>query len=125
MDKPMMVISFEPTGEVNAMHRDEFPLGFLGRQEISRASEIIFDDKSQKWGIYVSTNGLPDPLPLTRAGTPDFQFILYDGAHDIDGYNTARDIEVRWLEEVALAGISVHTEASINILKSIRKERGV
>ena len=49
-----MVIDFRPDGEVNAMHRDSFDLGFLGPQEIMRASDIRFDGNRQLWDIYVA-----------------------------------------------------------------------
>lgn len=91
-DEKMMTISFSETGEVNALHRDEFNLAFLGSQEIDRASDIRFDAETQRWGIHLRTkDGFVEQPPPHLAG-----FLSYD---------TARQFEVRFLEQCRMLSI--------------------
>ncbi len=53
MESAHHVIDFLPNGHVEAMHNDAFTLAFLGRQNIERATEIKFNEESQKWDIHL------------------------------------------------------------------------
>ena len=101
----MMVVSFEPTGGVTAMHRDAFPLGFLGKQRIERASEIVFDEASQTWDLHV------------RVGSG---FVPVSEARGFDTYDGARMMEVRWFEMSRLHGVDPTSEEGIKILSVLR-----
>jgi hypothetical protein len=93
-----MVINFEATGEVTAMHRDEFSLGFLGKQQIERASEIKFNEETQKWDIY---------LPQPEDGPyPGMQWVTCAEGMGFAEYNGARRFEVLWLETCALYSVN-------------------
>jgi len=104
-----LVIDFSPEGTAQAMHRDAFPLGFLGKQTIERASEIVFDEDTQLWDI---------KLPFARYGGA---FMTHPGARDFHGYDEARRVEVAWLDGCRLAGVSPFSEEGSNILSEIRK----
>lgn len=80
-----MVIDFTSDGTAQAQHRDGFPLGFLGKQEIERASEIVFNDETQQWDIHVRI--------------PGGGFALHSAAMSFAGYDIARKVETRWLDE--------------------------
>jgi hypothetical protein len=83
-----MVIDFTADGGAEAMHRDGFDLGFLGKQKIERASDIRFDEDKQSWAIWLNTpNG----------------YILPDNASGFATYETARKTEVCWLEYCRLS----------------------
>lgn len=83
-----IVISISPDGKVSGMHRDEFNLGFLGKQHIERASEILFNDDTQKWEIAVPT----------ERGT----YVVIEECGTFDSYNAARTFEVQWMNECFL-----------------------
>lgn len=92
MSEKMMVIDFAPTGEVTAMHRDEFNLAFLGNQKIERASDIKFDDTKQLWAIHLKDgDGFVANPPDWLSGFPT--------------YDSARDFEVRFLEQCRVLSI--------------------
>lgn len=101
----LMVLSFESNGSVSAMHRDAFSLGFLGRQRIERASEIIFDDATQKWDLHV------------RVG---IDFVPVSEARGFEGYDEARSMEVRWFELARLHGVQPTSVEGIGILNYLR-----
>lgn len=101
----MMVVSFAASGAVSAMHRDSFPLGFLGSQRIERASEIIFDEVTQKWDLHV------------RVGD---EFVPVQEAKGFDGYEGARGMEVRWFEMARLHGVAPTSAEGIQILNVLR-----
>lgn len=100
-----MVISVAATGVVEAMHRDTFPLGFLGKQSVQRASEIVFDEDSQLWDLRI------------RVGS---EFVPVNEARGFESYETARSVEVRWLELARLHGISPTSPDGVHILCMIR-----
>ncbi len=79
------VISIGPSGLVKAMHNDSFPMGFLGQQSITRASEIMWDDMAQYWSIHFNI-----------AGTFVAPTEEYSG---FDSYHEARDFEVAVMNE--------------------------
>ena len=76
-----MVIDFTESGTAEALHFDEFPLGFLGEMEVRRASEILFNRNTQSWDVHVY--GEPyDPLLIK----------------DFPGYDIARQFEVQFVQ---------------------------
>lgn len=91
-----MVISIDPAGAASAMHRDDFPLGFLGKQKIARASEIKFNDSSQLWDIYAPY----------RDGDPVEDWHTFYYIREFKTYDSARRFEVLWMEHCALQSIA-------------------
>lgn len=86
------VIVIGASGVVKAMHNDKFPLGFLGHQTIERASDIRFDTPSQTWGIWFNVGGeFVPPAMSTHQG--------------FDSYESARDYEVRVMNESLKSGL--------------------
>ena len=85
------VLVIAPTGTVKSMHSDKFPLAFLGRQEIERASDIRFDSDTQKWGIWF------------RVGE-EFVAPSRPSHYGFDSYETARQVEVRIMNESLKTG---------------------
>ena len=58
------VVSIGPSGQVKAMHNDRFALGFLGKQTITRASDIRFYEGDQLWDIWFNVGGeFKHPVP--------------------------------------------------------------
>lgn len=108
MKTDFMVISFSDTGEVSAMHRDNFDLGFLGNQKIERASEIIFNETTQLWDIYLM-KGPGIRLPY-----------LTNHAKGFPTYKAARDIEIAWLEKAALLDVDPVSDKGIEQLLILR-----
>jgi len=106
----MMVIDITLDGTAQAMHRDEFPLGFLGRQKIERASEIIFNEDTQLWDIH----------PAVDCGG----FSHHVAARGFDCYDTARKVEVAWFEECRLVGLDPNDDRSTGLLTKVREELG-
>ncbi len=47
-----LVVSVSPSGGVRSMHDDRFPMGFLGKQQIKRASDIRWNEEEQTWEIW-------------------------------------------------------------------------
>lgn len=85
-----MVIDFTSEGGVEAMHRENIlDLGFLGKQEITRASDIKFDSATQTWGIWVADGQGGYHAPPKYA----------DG---FVGYEDARSVEIAWFERCRL-----------------------
>jgi hypothetical protein len=107
------VIDFFPTGEVEAMHNDKFDLSFLGPQRIYRATEIKFNEGTQKWAICEPMTTLDD------WGA----FAAYPGADGFATYEGARMVEVEWLNEARLMGVQFDSQWGTAILYSIRDER--
>lgn len=86
------VIVIGPSGVVKAMHNDKFPMGFLGKQTIERASDIRFDDESQAWGIWFNVDGVF--VPPARASHKGY-----------NSYEAARDHEVAVMNETLKTGL--------------------
>jgi hypothetical protein len=101
MPQPEIVIDITPAGRVQGMHRDEFNLGFLGQQVITRASEILFNRDKQEWEI---------ALPV---GKKDYKVVPECGTHD--SYNTARNFEVKWMNACRLAGVEPGSKPGRNL----------
>lgn len=88
-----MVIDFDPQGGAESMHREELlDLSFLGKQSITRASDLRFNETTQKWDIWVCVeNDFKTPPPA---------------ACGFSSYSECRDVEVRWFEVCRRAGVA-------------------
>lgn len=102
-----MVIDFRANGTVEAMHRDKFPLDFLGKQAIKRASDIRFDEQAQLWDIHLAV---------------DDKFVEVGTAKGFATYDEARKMEVRWLEMARLHDLDPMSEGGLNLLAVLRKK---
>lgn len=107
------VIEFSPAGEVVAMYNDKFPLSFLGRQSIQRATEIKFNEIEQSWIICLPDRDRPDV------------FIPQPGALGFKTYEGARRVEVAWLNECRFRGCHPTDEFGERILCQLRKKLGM
>lgn len=105
------VIDFNLDGSVEALHSDQFPLSFLGRQSITRATDIRFSEGRQAWDIW-----FPDPL----ASPPTNQFLPVYEATGFTTYEVARKVEVAWLNASRLAGVYPLSTRGREILLEIR-----
>lgn len=105
-----MVIDFRPNGEVEAMHRDVFDLGFLGKQTIRRATDIRHDEATQKWAIHLAD---------MHADGPE-TFSLVDEAQGFETYDDARRMEVRWLEMCRLHSLQPRSPEGLTMLTVLR-----
>lgn len=78
-----LVIDIAPSGACEAMYKDSFPLSFLGKAKVERASEIVHDSDTDKWAIHAAggITGYED-VPEAIKG-----FELYE---------EARQFEVEW-----------------------------
>lgn len=114
IDQPhkSLVLTFEPTGEVEGLHMDKFDLGFLGNKDIRRATEIMFRKKEQDWEIVV----------LDEFGTPLSGWPVQKG---FATYDQARDVEVAWLNLCRLNYVEWSSQAGGNYLhQAIKQVRG-
>lgn len=102
-----LVLDVSPTGGVEGMHMDRFDLGFLGDKKIERASEIIFNEKTQKWDIHVNTKDCFSPLRMVEAA-------------GFDTYEGARSVEVRWFNASRFADTPPISVAGLELLRAIR-----
>lgn len=102
-------ISFGPTGAVAAMHLDSFSLGFLGNQDIARASDIRHNDDTQKWDLW---------LAVEHCKAADY--VLLDEAKGFDTYEGARKIEVQWLQNCRAMGYAPLSDQGKRILTLLR-----
>lgn len=103
-----LVLTFAPTGEVEGLHVDHFDLGFLGKKEIRRATEILFRDKEQDWEIVVL-----DEWGFRLSGWPEQKgFATYD---------QARQVEVAWLNLCRLNEVEWHTNHGAIYLAEARR----
>lgn len=84
-----MVFDVGVDGSVEGLHHDEFPLQFLGKAKVVRASEIIFNEDSQLWDVILP--GASQPACESCAGFPS--------------YNTARQFEVSWLNACRVSAV--------------------
>lgn len=113
MDKQdFMVIDIGAAGTVSAMHRDTFPLGFLGNQQITRASEITFQEATQNWDVC-----LPDEM---ASGWTAPSIYLTGFAT----YDSARKFEVLFLEHCALQSIAARSKEGTELACKLRKDYG-
>lgn len=100
-----LVIDLNTKGAATALYFDEFNLGFLGEKlSIKRASEIFFNDTTQKWDIVLPG----DTYPICEA------------VKGFNGYDEARKFEVSWLQECRKEGVDPVDRAGIKIAETIR-----
>jgi hypothetical protein len=109
------VIDFTPEGEVQAMHNDKFDLSFLGKQSIERATEIKFDEPSQKWGIL-----FPGPHEDGSEGYRSNELAL-----GFSTYEGARQVEVAWLNSCRREGVHPLELSGLEHLRQIREASGL
>lgn len=105
--QPAMVIDFRPDGGVEAMHRDTFPLGFLGKQAIRRASDIRHQESDDTWTIFLATD------------KPE-EFVEVPQARGFPTYEAARRMEVRWLEYARLHQVHPMSTEGLALLNVLR-----
>ena len=115
------VIDFTPDGQAQAMHRDDMNLSFLGRQSIVRATEIKFNEDTQKWDIcypamIADDFGESSPIGWWRGINHACGFATYEGA---------RQVEVEWLNSCRLEGVQSDSERGLEILRQIRGTTGL
>ena len=99
-----LVIDIGAQGKVEALHFDEFDLGFLGEKKISRASEIHFNEDTQLWDIILP--GLSKPNTMAVQG--------------FKSYNIARGFEVEWLQGCRKAQVSAYDRPGCCIAHDLR-----
>jgi hypothetical protein len=105
--KKSMVIVVEEDGQVQSMHREDvMTLEFLGRQEITRATDIRFDSATQKWGIWPCFSG--EFLPPTPSLSGFFS------------YEKARSFEVLWAEQCLRLGTEIGAAESYEVAEAMR-----
>jgi hypothetical protein len=107
-----LVITISPEGSVESLHMDSFPLSFLGRMEVERASTIEFDRTRQSFFVR-----------LTEAASPLHGCQPYDGIHcarEFQGYDEARAFEVEWLTESAKQSVDPLSPEGIEIACKLR-----
>ena len=100
-----IVINIGPDGSASGLHFDEFDLGFLGKKEISRASEIFFNDMTQKWDVVLPGNSNP----------------VSDDAKGFATYEAARHFEVDWLQGCMKIGAKPDDPEGIKMAETVRK----
>jgi hypothetical protein len=116
MKTEYMVLTFDDEGGVEALHRDAFDLGFLGKQKIDRASDIRFNETAQLWDIYLpATYG---PMTASAENIPKWE--TAPEASGFATYDVARAAEVAWLEAAALAEVEPLSHAGRWIMHKIR-----
>lgn len=110
-----LVIEFAANGEVEAMHMDEFDLGFLGGKKVERATEIRFDEQSQTWGLFLPGGSLGESLvPEAR------QWLYVHHGAGFSSYEVARQFEVAWLNICRAEGLNPHDQSAQHVLKILR-----
>lgn len=117
---PGHVIDIGIDGTATAMHNDKIDLSFLGKQEITRATEIKFCEDCQKWGIFLPKKW---DESLTKEG--EFSVMVDDAARNFDTYEGARKVEVAWLNASRLANVSPSSYTGISILQATRRALGL
>ena len=98
-----IVINIENTGKTSGLHFDNFPMSFLGKMQIGRASEIFFDEDNQNWQVILPGDD--------HAVTP---------AKGFDSYDEARQFEVNWLQGCMKADVHPTSNAGLRIAAGLR-----
>lgn len=102
-----LVIDFAADGHVQAMHMDNFDLGFLGSKSVTRATEIKFDESSQSWGLF---------LPATSGDG----WVKVQHGDGFASYEEARSYEVAWLNICRAFAYCPHSQDAVAVLWSLR-----
>lgn len=101
-----LVIEIGSEGTVKAMHSDAFDLGFLGRKEVRRQTEIKFNADSQKWDIHY----------LKEDGTE----VRHENLDEFGGYEEARQFEVLWVNLCRFHDIEPEGEEGLKYMGWLR-----
>lgn len=104
-----LVISFAPTGTVTALHMDAFDLGFLGRKDTYRQTDIVFNSSTQLWDLVYLEDGHSPHCDSRLEG--------------FESYETARQVEVRWLNACRLASLNPVGIVGLDIMSDIRQHQ--
>ncbi len=100
-----LIIDISPRGKTQALHMDDFDLGFLGKKKIKRASEIYFNEESQLWDIR-----------LAHRPRPECEAVLGFTSYDI-----ARMFEVAWLQGSRKLFVEPFSPAGVDIAERLRE----
>ena len=98
-----VVIDIAPTGRTEAMHFDEAPITHLGKAQIERASEIVFNPDTQQWDVVLPQQEQP-----------------FNSCRGFTGYDVARQFEVTWLQACRKQGIDPYSPESAELASSLR-----
>ena len=105
MSMQELVIDIDTDGKTSAMHFDEFDLKFLGKKKITRASEIFYNDSTEKWDITLPGDSKP----------------VSEVVQGFDGYDKARNFEVEWLQACRKGRCDPHSPVGISTAVQLRK----
>lgn len=85
------VIDITPEGAVQSLYHDGFPLGFLGTQNVHRASDIRHNNQNDTWAIHLAK---PDGTFVDRPATVLSGFETYEAArkYEVKFLNKARQL---------------------------------
>ncbi len=103
-----LVIDVSIDGRVQALHMDEFPLSFLGKMHVTRASEIKYNSNTQRWDI-----GIPHGSVFVKT------------VGGFCGYDLARKFEVAWLQECRKQGCSPLSEEGYTAARGVAEKYAV
>lgn len=122
-----IVIDINSMGGAKALHMDEFPLSFLGRMEIGRASTIDFNPETQLFDINLKD---ATRYQIGPASCPPHSRGVYDGRHyachypdeacGFRGYDEARRFEVDWIQGSRKLGIDPLDPEGVEIIQRLR-----
>lgn len=101
-----IVIDVNPSGVASGMHFDEFPLSFLGKATVERASEIFHNQETQLWDVLLPGQETP-----------------HEAAKGFSGYDVARKFEVVWLQECRKRGLCPLSYDGAQVAYEIRHQR--
>lgn len=107
----MLSITIGPTGAAQSMYNDDFHIGFLGSVQVRRATEIVFNDSTQKWDIHY--------LQYTEVGEVQ-DTVSAPQLCGFDKYDEARRIEVAWLNQCRASATDPISPQGLHSLGSLR-----
>lgn len=117
-----IVIDIGQGGQTSALHMDEFPLSFLGRMEIGRASTIDFNPETQLFDVSLkdATNYIVDNNTVYHRIGGGYQCGYPEAACGFTGYDEARRFEVDWIQECRKLGVDPLDPEGIEIIQRLR-----
>lgn len=86
-----LIIDISSSGACQSLHMDDFDLEFLGNKKITRASEIVFNNDTQLWDVFLPEQGF-------NISTRGFK-----------SYENAKDFEIAWLQQCRKLQIDPYT----------------
>ena len=98
MSKKTATFHVSPSGKLTGLHYDDLDMGFLGKKQIGRASEILFDEEHQSFYIQL-------PQMVGGHSLPSF-------LRGFRGYDEARQFEVMVLETAAISQVKIGYEGA-------------